>query len=287
MKPKHILFPVDFSEHCSAAADYVHAMSQGAAAKLTLLHVMEFPPPWYGPTDSATLSALVDLSLVKESRQKELDSYLESRFHELKPLRLLAQGDPATEIVSFAQREDVSLIMMPTRGRGPFRRYLIGSVTAKVLHDAACPVWSASHSEHVISPSYPYRRLICAIDLTSRGIEVLHWASQLAAEHNAELSVVHAVAVNEESLNPGVMKVREYLCSNAHQEWQHLKAKAGIEAPFFVACGSVGAAVRKAAHDLKADAVVIGRGRLHETLGRLRSNCYAIIRESPCPVISV
>jgi nucleotide-binding universal stress UspA family protein len=36
-----------------------------------------------------------------------------------------------------------------------------------------------------------------------------------------------------------------------------------------------------------ADLVVIGRGRLHETLGRLRSNAYAIIRDSPCAVISV
>jgi hypothetical protein len=32
---------------------------------------------------------------------------------------------------------------------------------------------------------------------------------------------------------------------------------------------------------------VIGRGKLHETLGRLRTNSYAIIRQSPCPVISI
>ena len=31
----------------------------------------------------------------------------------------------------------------------------------------------------------------------------------------------------------------------------------------------------------------IGRGKLHETFGRLRTNSYAIIRNSPCPVIGV
>ena len=287
MKPKHILFPVDFSEQCTASADYVKVMAQGAGAKVTLLHVMEFPPPWYGPTESATLSALVDLSLIKERRQQELDSYLHADFQELTPLRILAQGDPATEIVSYAARETVSLIMMPTRGAGPFRRYLLGSVTSKVLHDAAGPVWTASHSERVVPAHYPYRRIVCAIDLTDRSLDVLRWASQFAAEQNAELSVVHAIAVNEESTNPGVLEVRKYLTRNANQEWDRLKAEAGIEAPFFVPCGSVGAAVRKAAHDLQADVVVIGRGRLQERLGRLRTNCYAIIRESPCPVISV
>ena len=36
-----------------------------------------------------------------------------------------------------------------------------------------------------------------------------------------------------------------------------------------------------------ADLVIIGRGVMQETLGRLRTNVYAIIREAPCPVISV
>jgi nucleotide-binding universal stress UspA family protein len=35
-----------------------------------------------------------------------------------------------------------------------------------------------------------------------------------------------------------------------------------------------------------ADLVVIGRGKLQEALGRLRTNAYAIIRQSPCPVVS-
>jgi nucleotide-binding universal stress UspA family protein len=177
--------------------------------------------------------------------------------------------------------------MMPTRGAGAFRRYLLGSVTAKVLHDAVCPVWTASHSERALSAHYPYRRILCAIDLTERSQEVLRWASQFAAEQKAELSVAYAIAVNEESTNPGVLEVRKYLTNIARQQWDSLKAEMGIDVPFFVPCGSVGSAVRKTAHDLNADVVVIGRGRLQERLGRLRSNCYAVIRESPCPVISV
>jgi Universal stress protein family len=41
MEPKHILFPVDFSDNCTAVADYVEAMARGSGAYLTLLHVLE------------------------------------------------------------------------------------------------------------------------------------------------------------------------------------------------------------------------------------------------------
>jgi hypothetical protein len=38
----------------------------------------------------------------------------------------------------------MDLIVTPTHGYGLFRRFLFGSATLKVLHDAACPVWTAS-----------------------------------------------------------------------------------------------------------------------------------------------
>jgi len=36
-----------------------------------------------------------------------------------------------------------------------------------------------------------------------------------------------------------------------------------------------------------ADLVILGRGAIHETLGRLRTHARGIIQHSPCPVISV
>jgi nucleotide-binding universal stress UspA family protein len=284
---KHILFPVDFSAQSTAVADYVETLARGCRARLTLLHVLECPPSWYSDIDAELLSSLVDLSLIKEQRQETLNSYLERQFHHLVPLRLLSQGDPATEIVQFATREKVDLIMMSTRGSGTFRRLLLGSVTAKVLHDAPCPVWTNSHSEHVIPARYPYRTIACAVDLSERSKETIRWATQLASEHNAEMHVVHAIDVDEESTNRDVLEVRQHLCRNALEQWQQLEKELGFKAPLRIAYGSVGAALRKAAHDLQADMVIISRGDIKGALGRLRTNSYAIIRESPCPVISV
>jgi nucleotide-binding universal stress UspA family protein len=45
--------------------------------------------------------------------------------------------------------------------------------------------------------------------------------------------------------------------------------------------------VRNVAMRKRADLVVIGRGCIQNGRGRLRANAYAIIREAPCPVLSV
>jgi nucleotide-binding universal stress UspA family protein len=200
---------------------------------------------------------------------------------------LYGRATQATEIVQFAMREGVSLIMMPTLGSGIFRRLLLGSVTAKVLHDAPCPVWTTSHSEHVTPARYPYRTVACAVDLSSRSEETVRWASQFASEQNAKLHVVHAIDIDEKSTDRLVLQARQYLCTSVLERWQQLEKQLGFEVPFHTAYGSVRTGVRKAAHDLEADIVIIGRGRLQEPLGRLRTNSYAIIRESPCPLISV
>ena len=52
------------------------------------------------------------------------------------------------KIVELAHESpDQTVILMPTHGYGPFRRFILGSNTAKVLHDADCPVWTGVHLE--------------------------------------------------------------------------------------------------------------------------------------------
>jgi nucleotide-binding universal stress UspA family protein len=262
-------------------------MARSNRSKLTLLHVLEFPPSWYSDIEAARLSSLVDLNLIRENRQEQLDQYLERNFHDLAPLRVLSQGDPGLEIVQFAKKEGIGLIMMPTRGLGFFRRSLLGSVTAKVLHDATCPVWTSAHTEHVTPVRYPHRTVACAVDLSEASLIPLRWAREFASEQGADIRVVHAINVNEESTNPGVLEVRRYLCEKALSQWKMLETTLGWRAPLQITYGSVGTALRKAVHDLHVDMMIIGRGRTNETAGRFLTDSYTIIRESPCPVISI
>ena len=80
--------------------------------------------------------------------------------------RVLVEGDPAIEIVRAAHEGNFDLIVMPTHGYGPFRRFVLGSVTAKVLHDADCPVLTGAHLAD-LNPATPifFRNIVCAVDL--------------------------------------------------------------------------------------------------------------------------
>jgi nucleotide-binding universal stress UspA family protein len=132
---KHILFPVDFSKRCTAVAPDVEALAKGNRCRLTLVHVIECPPTRYSEIEAARLRAITDMNRIKQQREEQLKRYLERELHNLQPLRDISQGDAATAIVNYANRQAVSLIMIPKHGVGTFRRLLLGSCTAKVLHD--------------------------------------------------------------------------------------------------------------------------------------------------------
>ena len=72
--------------------------------------------------------------------------------------------DPADRILEFAQEYKADLIVMPTYHRR-YRTFLVGSVTAKVLHDVECPILTGIH-RLAESPRIPdvFRNLVCGMD---------------------------------------------------------------------------------------------------------------------------
>jgi nucleotide-binding universal stress UspA family protein len=200
------------------------------------------------------------------------------------------EGDPARVVVEYAHTENFDLIVMPTHGYGPFRRFLIGSVTAKVLHDVDIPVWTGPHLEQAAEwKSLAWSRVACAIDLGSHSAAVLRWAASMACGCGAELTIVHAIP----SSSAGVGGVtfdpdwRVDLAHDARSRIAELQNELGIPAQVHIEIGDPAAGVPNAARCVGADLLVIGRSVSGGVLGRLRANAYAIIRESPCPVVSV
>jgi nucleotide-binding universal stress UspA family protein len=61
----------------------------------------------------------------------------------------------------------------------------------------------------------------------------------------------------------------------------------GWDLPLRVAVGEIVNTITEEARQEGADLIVLGRGAMHETLGRLRTHAHGIIQRSPCPVLSV
>jgi nucleotide-binding universal stress UspA family protein len=202
---------------------------------------------------------------------------------------VLVEGDPARKIVEYAHAERVNLIALPTHGYGPFRRFILGSVTAKVLHDADCPVLTGVHMERPASGEpVRFRTIVCAVDLGPQSKKALCWASQMATEFGAKLAVVHAIPHIESK--PGEYFDRELaaeLARGGREELEKLTSEVGATAEIHVAGGDAPQVVCRAAQEFHGDLMVIGRGSAAGLFGRLRTNAYAIIRGSPCAVASV
>ena len=284
---RRILFPVDFSERCSAAASHVAAMARQFHANVTLLHVIRTPRIWQGNLVSEELSALVDIPPLRNERQVALDSYLKDEFRDVEDVeRIVSFGEPARVITQRAHNDRSQLIMMPTYGHGPFRRLLLGSITAKVLHDAECPVWTDVHDE-ISFARLGCQSVLCAVELREEMVSAIRWAAAYAASCRAELALMHAIPALAAPARPSELHFCGFLIESARAFIADLQQQAGTSAAVCIQGGQVAGAVRMAAVQHAAELMVIGQGCHHETLGRLRSSAAAIIREAPCPVVRV
>jgi nucleotide-binding universal stress UspA family protein len=286
-----ILLPVDFSPRGVGAARYAAALADHFKAELTVLHALETFrwAPASGWEYSAVFQVEAELAF-QEQRKRELEWYCKDEFGGLKVKHVMISGNPAEVIVQQARADDSDLIVMPTRGCGRFRRFLLGSVTSKVLHDAACPVWTGVHMEETSHEEWKaIRNVVCAIDKGPESPQVIKWAADFGAEFGARLTIVHAIPPIAPAahgyFDPDWWKT---LATQAREDVSGIKLAAGVHGgSILIEEGQPAEAVTRAAKELDADLLVIGRNSVYGLLGRLLENAYSIIRESPCPVVSV
>jgi nucleotide-binding universal stress UspA family protein len=271
-----ILLPVDFSPRSVGAAHYAATLACHFDSELVLMHVLVPPQFEFGASDMAgsMLAELCRDRLLQAKR--DLAEFLDTELAGTQLRRVVVEGDPSACIVEFAHNEGCGLIVMPTHGYGPFRRFILGSNTAKVLHDSDCPVWTGVHLEDApAAPSIPIRRIVCAVDLGGQSANALCWAAGMAREFGARLTLLHAAPCGPD------------VSASAAEELRLLQESANVEADRSLVVGEPAPAICEAAQQMKADVLVIGRGSASGVFGRLRTHAYAIIRQSPCPVVSV
>ena len=257
-----ILVPIDFSPRCAWAARYASNLAHALNAQVFYLHA----------------GAASSLARLREFVGPDAGDRAE-----------VLEGDAAETVVGFARERSMDLIVMPTHAHGRFRRYLLGSVAAKVLHDASCPVWTGVHHQDApLSDKADLRSIVCAVECDPSCLPLIRWSRDLADSVGAKLHVGHAVpAADETSDNRGEIELRKYLVCRAEAGFVRLFESAGMSVEVSLLGGPIVRAVRESALREKAGVVVIGRGHTQAGLGRLRTHAYAIIRESPCPVVSI
>ncbi len=284
-----ILFPVDLSPRCTEMTAYVAAIAHKFQSELFLLQAFGlYEGDAYGEaTPSVVYAAYEDT--IQQDRIAKLESFGCEEFKALKVTRAVEVGDAAHRVIQYADEHGIDLIIMPTHGRGRFRRLLVGSVTSKVLHDTGCPVWTTAHSEAMGSQTFQnIDNIVVAIDTCSDAIPVIRMAQGIADKYGATVRLAHAIScANFDGAVVEQAPLQRFLFDTANDRIAELQRDAQTKFDTCIKLGSVATVVRDVALSCNAQLVVIGRGRMQDFLGRLRTNVGAIIRESPCPVLSV
>ena len=290
LKIRKILVPMVFGDSSR------HVVHQGAwlarrfHAELILLHVvtpLSYPASVLESGDQITARDLH--ARIVQQAQEDLDQTLGPELDGISVTRVLLRGDPAQEIVKTAGEQNVDLIVMSTHGHGVFYRFLLGSVTAKVLHETDCPVWTGAHLEDVPAREVSIRNILCSVDLTPHSNHTASFAAELAAAGNGAVTLVH-ITTDVEVWGPGGLHVdiewKDIIVDNAIKGMADLQRQVGTHAEVIIDSGNVPKLLNQAAERIKADVLVIGRSPGRHHLGD-NGEGYGIIRESRIPVLSV
>jgi nucleotide-binding universal stress UspA family protein len=292
---KKILFPVDYSPSCPAMVPYVTDMARHFAAELLLIHAYALRPMFVN-RDSESVSVYSDLAyadpkvseearLIEEQRLREFAARM---FPDQHAETMADEGEAGTVIHRVLQHQGADLVMMPTRGCGPLRRFLLGSVTAKVLHDVSAAVWTGIGAAiEVHAPTVPYKSIVCALDESQEAEAVLRAAAALATSYQAKLTLMHALEMPPATPEMDFSMYRQELIDAAHGHLRDLKARLNLDVPEVVIDAGIADGIHQEVARRKADLVIVGRGHDQGAISRVWSRLYSIVRDSPCPVLSI
>jgi nucleotide-binding universal stress UspA family protein len=282
---RKIVFPVDYSEACQAVVPYAQDAVRHFSADITLVHA-------YGPGALGYL----DLPINAPELALQMRTFEEKRLRDLAqsfpPERtecVVELGEPGTIIHEVVKQRGADLVMMPTHGSGPLRRMLLGSVTTKVLHDISAAVWTGSAGALAAHRpgGVPYKSVLAAVSEDEEASAVLVAAAALAKSYAADLRIVHVIDLPRTTFDIDFTPYLKDVKDAASGRLRDLTASLNIDAPQSLIEGSVPDGIHRAAADARADIIIVGRGHAQGTFSRMWSHLYAIVREAPCPVLSI
>ena len=141
---KRILCPIDFSEPSYDALKIAVELARNFGAALDVIHVIP-PLPVHSPYPDPPLASSFDVALYQQELARHSEKALQSLVgrtvsQDIPTLATIVTGEAAREIVAFAAREQIDLIVIATHGLTGWKHFLTGSVAEKVVRVAPCAV---------------------------------------------------------------------------------------------------------------------------------------------------
>jgi nucleotide-binding universal stress UspA family protein len=298
---RRILCPVDFSDHSTRALDHALAIASWYEATVTVLHVSPVAPvaayvsgsglPAYVTMSAEARNAV--LAAMRQFAAREPRSAVGVEFE-------VAEGGVAETILERSRALPADLLVLGTHGRSGFNRWVLGSVTEKLLRSALCPVLTVPRAVGHMAP-LAFRRVVCAIDFSDCSIAALDYAMSLSQEAGAQLTVVHVIELPpdvprdvHETVLAGPRNFKEYIALAEEEGRARLAdavpedVRASIVVDTVLAAGKPYREILRVAAEHHADLLVLGvhgRGAIDRLF--FGSTTQHLVRQAACPVLTL
>lgn len=146
--------PIDGSEYSLKALDCAIALAKKFSSQVHVIHIVQaVTSVSYGTSfmtwsiyssssDITGPSFMINLRNHLKENGRQILATTETKTKEagIKAVATLLFGSPAEEIINFAEKEAIDLIVIGDRGLGSVSRFFLGSVSNNVSRHASCPV---------------------------------------------------------------------------------------------------------------------------------------------------
>jgi len=293
---KSIICTTDFSEISNQAVVFGVALAKELGAKLYLCHVIDLSTvAMYGEGFSDPLGQERRTTNYAYEHLRGLIDDPSIEWEALPPM-----GHTADEIAHAAEEKNADLVISATHGRSGLKRFVLGSVTERLMRTLPCPLFVVRGLERDytadVNEDLGFHSILVGCDFSSDSALAFQYGLGLAQEFQSEVHLAHVIepAVYKDLLKPAKeekedlqqdlrKKLREKLTGMVPEEagnWCTPKTA--------LLAGHPHEELTKYAvvHDI--DLIVLGvRGHsLVETLF-VGSTTDRVVRQAPCPVLSV
>jgi nucleotide-binding universal stress UspA family protein len=288
---ERILVPLDGSGLAEVALPYAEQLARRLGSDIYLIYVSESAEVPQHYVHRFYLQKIGEAT--KEGARRVVG---ESAGKAIKIEPTVLVGHPAEEIVDYADKEDVSLIVMATHGRSGIRRWALGSVAEKVVRATDRPVAliraKSGHAE--VREKGAVNKVLVPLDGSIRGEAAIPYVEELAAKLKAEVTLVQVVPPIYLTPNTEQLKEQELFRLSAEDyinkvaaQFKHkgVTAKAELRE---VAVGTAAEEIIKLADEICADLVAMStRGRTEVGPWAFGSVADRVLRHGNTPLLLV
>lgn len=192
---KHILVPIDFSEHSEYALEVAASIARQQNADITIIHMMGI---------SEAVIAEEELLEYEEAKyfmglaKKRFKSFLDKPYLKGITINIIVQNYKVfSEVNNVAKEQNIDLIIMGSHGSTGFNEIFIGSNTEKVVRTSDVPVLIIKQQ----NPNFRIKNILFASNFTEDMVLAYKKAKTVAKKFSAKLKLVYINTPYEDFLS--------------------------------------------------------------------------------------